>query len=200
MSNQRLSPYIIELKACEHCGKQFNAYHKGARFCSQQCGIASRMPGKTFISNMIPASRGQMKFDGETRKAKDAFFNQRCMAVRTRGIDWEMTFEQWWKIWKRSGHWGERGRGKGKYVMARFGDKGPYSIDNVKIIKMEQNLNERRMPKGEQNAAAKLNNDDVREIRRLEGLKKRTAIAKMFGINYWHVWDIQKRRSWSWLE
>lgn len=54
-----------------------------------------------------------------------------------RGIGWEMSFPQWWKVWSDSGRWAERGRGL--YVMARIGDTGPYSVENVEIITQSQN-------------------------------------------------------------
>jgi len=57
-----------------------------------------------------------------------------------RKIPFLLTFEQWLDIWgDKIAH---RGVGKGKYCMARIGDKGPYSIDNVKIIKFEDNNKE----------------------------------------------------------
>lgn len=46
----------------------------------------------------------------------------------------------------------------------------------------------------------KLSIEDVREIRRLEGIEKRPIIAGRYGLNIWHVRDIQKRRTWAWLE
>lgn len=60
--------------------------------------------------------------------------------ARRRGISWKITYIQWRSIWARSGHWHERGRGLGEYVMARFGDKGPYAPNNVKIILATENL------------------------------------------------------------
>jgi len=71
------------------------------------------------------------------------FQNQKKHA-KVRGIGFLLSFNQWLLIWKRSGHLAERGRGKGKFVMARFGDVGPYAINNVKIITCEQNASEQR--------------------------------------------------------
>ncbi len=48
-------------------------------------------------------------------------------------------FRAWLAIWKKSGHWHERGLKKGQYVMGRYGDKGPYDIGNVKIISNLEN-------------------------------------------------------------
>jgi hypothetical protein len=56
-----------------------------------------------------------------------------------RGIPFSMTFEEWWEIWQQSGHWSERGRERGKYQMARLGDRGGYEVGNVKIILSEDN-------------------------------------------------------------
>lgn len=62
--------------------------------------------------------------------------------AKQRGIPFQLTFEEWWSIWQKSGHWHERGHGGKHYVMARFGDKGPYAIDNVKIITNDENMRE----------------------------------------------------------
>ena len=61
------------------------------------------------------------------------FCSQKCSA-KERGIEWLLSFEEWYKIWVDSGKFPLRGRKKGQYCMARFGDVGPYSVDNVKII------------------------------------------------------------------
>lgn len=50
------------------------------------------------------------------------------------GIEFLLTFEEWFRIWIDSGHLHERGRMRGQYQMARFGDTGPYAVWNVKII------------------------------------------------------------------
>lgn len=67
-----------------------------------------------------------------------AFITQRTNA-RHRGIEWRLTLRQWWDIWQRSGHWGDRGRGHG-YAMCRYGDKGPYAVNNVYIATNVQNI------------------------------------------------------------
>src|SRR4051812_11641348 len=66
-------------------------------------------------------------------------FAQHRRDSRGRGIEFKLTFEQWWKLWQDSGKWSRRGARKGQYVMARFGDVGPYSVGNVIII--ESGLN-----------------------------------------------------------
>jgi hypothetical protein len=73
-------------------------------------------------------------------KPWDRFNSQRGNAA-TRGIEWKLTFGEWWSIWQKSGKWPERARGSG-YVMARHGDRGPYAPGNVKIIAAKLNSSE----------------------------------------------------------
>jgi hypothetical protein len=68
---------------------------------------------------------------------------QRSDAKR-RGILFLLTFEEWFGIWKESGRLAQRGHGVGRYVMARFGDRGPYAVGNVRIILFEENAREYR--------------------------------------------------------
>jgi len=67
-----------------------------------------------------------------------AFYHQRRHS-EVRGIAWKLTFPAWLEIWTRSGKAHLRGRGAGKYVMARYGDRGPYTVSNVSIVRWEVN-------------------------------------------------------------
>lgn len=67
--------------------------------------------------------------------------------ARYRRIEFLLTFEDWLNIWKDSGHYHERGCFKGQYVMARYGDIGPYAINNVKIIPSTENVREAQLGK-----------------------------------------------------
>ncbi len=71
-------------------------------------------------------------------------YNKQKNAARTRGIEWLFDYESWLAVWVASGHLNERGRGRGKYVMARFGDVGPYRPDNVEIVLYEKNASDCR--------------------------------------------------------
>jgi hypothetical protein len=66
-------------------------------------------------------------------------FYSQCGSSRKRKIEWQLTFEQWHQIWLSSGKFHLRGRGLGKYCMCRYGDVGPYSIDNVYIDTIDNN-------------------------------------------------------------
>lgn len=74
---------------------------------------------------------------GVSKSPMECFSYQRNSA-RRRGIAWEFTFRDWWQLWRESGRWAERGRGRG-YCMARIGDSGPYCVGNVEIITQSQN-------------------------------------------------------------
>jgi hypothetical protein len=73
--------------------------------------------------------------------AKRKWFDQRQNA-RRRGIDWDLPFDAWIKLWTDSGHWHERGKSRNAYVMSRPGDQGPYSVDNVVIKTNYDNVRE----------------------------------------------------------
>jgi len=53
--------------------------------------------------------------------------------AKQRGISFELTFDEWWDIWQKSGKWEQRGCSEGGYVMSRFNDEGPYALNNVII-------------------------------------------------------------------
>jgi hypothetical protein len=67
-----------------------------------------------------------------------AYAQQRNNA-RRRGIEFKISFEDWFEIWMRSGHWSKRGIGAGCYCMGRHKDRGAYEVGNVAIISQEEN-------------------------------------------------------------
>lgn len=68
-------------------------------------------------------------------------YGQQRSTAHQRGIEWRFTLASWWKVWQDSGRWSERGRGNG-YCMARRGDVGPYSPENVYICTIGQNFSD----------------------------------------------------------
>lgn len=70
---------------------------------------------------------------------KAAAYLHQLYSAEHRVIEFNLTFPEWLGIWDASGHWAERGRGKGRYCMARNGDVGAYAVGNVEIIKHEKN-------------------------------------------------------------
>lgn len=61
-----------------------------------------------------------------------AYQHQRTAALNKRGIEFKLSLMEWWGIWEASGHWPERGLGRG-YMMCRIGDQGAYEVGNVFI-------------------------------------------------------------------
>jgi len=80
------------------------------------------------------------EWDRKKRTLGAAFYSQKYTA-NARGIKFDLTFPEWFKIWQESGKLELRGRGAG-YCMARIGDTGGYSKDNVEIITIGQNFSD----------------------------------------------------------
>jgi hypothetical protein len=79
------------------------------------------------------------------RTPKGKYIRHKANAKR-RGVPFELTFAQWWRIWKRSGKWNQRGNGKAEeYVMCRVGDQGAYADGNVYIGTHAANTAERNL-------------------------------------------------------
>lgn len=104
--------------------------------------------------------------------------NHKYIAER-RDIPFLLTFKEWFKIWESSGHKNKRGCRKGQYVMARFGDTGPYAVGNVRICTTEENHAERWNRPGEREAAKELGRQLARSnIGREFSEEHREAISK----------------------
>lgn len=67
-------------------------------------------------------------------------YKQHRNNANKRKIPFEISFEDWCDIWLTSGHWDNRGKKRGQYVMCRTNDEGPYSKNNVYIDKTENNI------------------------------------------------------------
>jgi hypothetical protein len=67
-----------------------------------------------------------------------SYKSQRDQAVK-RGIKFLLSYDEWLDVWDRSGKMLLRGAKAGCYCMGRKGDVGPYAVDNVYIIPVEQN-------------------------------------------------------------
>lgn len=77
------------------------------------------------------------------RKTPRGKYVSQKVCAHQRGVDFNLTFEEWWGIWTRSRRWNQRGCKKGQYVMARYADEGAYESGNVHIIRHEGNVAER---------------------------------------------------------
>lgn len=107
---------------CMECGKPLirmaaDVLHRRETgvpiFCSSKCRWI------IFRKNRTTEDVARKAFDRHQRNA------------RARGIPFSFTFEEWWRWWQTDDRWSNRGRGAGQFVMARYGDTGPYAVDNV---------------------------------------------------------------------
>jgi hypothetical protein len=86
--------------------------------------------------------------DAEFRRASRAYHAQKRNALKRKDrngnpIAWLFTaLDEWLDLWLKSGKWHQRGKGRGQYVMARFGDIGPYAPWNVEIKLAGENNSE----------------------------------------------------------
>lgn len=74
-------------------------------------------------------------------KSKEQYNNHKARAKR-KGVPFELSFDEWMKIWTDSGHYHEKGTKRGQYVMSRYKDQGGYTIDNVYIQTVGANTKE----------------------------------------------------------
>lgn len=97
--------------------------------CTAEFWCRMRDLGRQMVRDGLPPERAPLR----------AFSHQRTAAIGRRGIEWKLTLPEWWAIWEESGHWHQRGIGRG-YMMCRKGDVGPYEVGNVFIAPGFENL------------------------------------------------------------
>jgi len=132
-------------------------------------------------------------------KCKRAFWAAKTQA-KIRGKEWKYTLEEWIAWWeeKLGANWLEkRGRGRDKYVMGRIGDKGPYSLGNVKCITNAQNGYDRRLngvaARGEQ--VSLLTEKQVKEIYFATDTLK--ILAQRYPVGMGGIQSIKRGKSWK---
>ncbi|WP_313031766.1 hypothetical protein [Brucella sp.] len=81
---------------------------------------------------LLEIGRSMMKGGASIGQTPTRAWQAQRQKARVRNIEWELSLWDWWMVWKWSGKWDMRGRGTG-YMMCRFGDAGPYSLDNIYI-------------------------------------------------------------------
>ena len=125
---------------------------------------------------------------------------QRWQAKKQRGIEFNFTYEEWvaWWIKHLGPNWFEkRGNCAGQYVMARKGDEGPYSVENVRCITCEQNSKEAL---GNVRGNAKLTREQVIVIYlELKNGPRGTAmrLAQEYKVGDITIRSIQKKLTWG---
>lgn len=96
---------------------------------------------KDWKARIADSNRRRRIFSPDIAKARCRYRTHRSNAAK-RGVEFLLTFEEWWQIWQDSGKWPERGAGPNKYCMSRYGDTGAYAVGNVFINRFAGNTSE----------------------------------------------------------
>jgi hypothetical protein len=136
-----------------------------------------------------------MTYPIEIRKERKAYTTHRLNAVR-RGIEFQISFEEWFIWWKTDNRWEKRGNRKGNLVMARENDEGPYRIGNVFCATLEDNLHPYRKGRTAENTPELQRHPDASTFPRR--LKESLAVLRW---SVRHVaplinWDERTIRHW----
>lgn len=132
-----------------------------------------------------------------------AYARQKWSAA-DREIEFNFTFEEWVSWWETQlgPNWMQlRGRTKGKYHMARKGDVGPYSAENVIMLSCSQNSSDGAHHYGESNGAVKLTAGQVSEIRKVFVPRSpefgARALSRKYGVAHATINSCLHRRTWA---
>lgn len=121
-------------------GNAFAAYvgrRDRAKTRATRLAIAKLETWGVDYDTLMEINEGRNLTDSKSRAFR---YRQQHKNAKARGVGWELTFRQWVSIWEASGKEHLRGRGAGRYCMARIGDSGPYAIGNVEIVSNAQNV------------------------------------------------------------
>ena len=89
----------------------------------------------------------EVLYKQQIKKAKAQYSTQKCGAGK-RGVSFNLTFDEWITWWLSTCHYLERGHKSGQYVMSRFGDIGPYSLNNIFCQTCNENIKQGNTGKG----------------------------------------------------
>jgi hypothetical protein len=170
---------MAEKKICRLCGasKPITAFSRRGNGYLTKCKDCHN-------SYMLSWRRKNPNGVGEFAREKRRYAVQKGDAKR-RGIAFLLTFEEWLGIWQESGHINESGSFAGQYCMARYGDKGPYAVGNIRICTIEENHRELRH--SDDHKAGMFGNDYAKGLKHTKKTKKRIS-------NSLRLFHAQKRR------
>lgn len=105
-------------------------------------------------------------------------FQEHRHNAKFRDIDFLFTYEEWRDWWLTDDRWSRRGCKRDQLVMARFGDEGPYSLDNVYCATVVQNLAEAKAKRSAAQLDAKPK--PRLKLRRSRRIRRSTASPSLF--------------------
>jgi hypothetical protein len=118
--------------------------------------------------------------------------------AKCKGIGFQLTVKEWVDWWEAQlgPNWFQlRGRGSDQYCMARFGDKGPYALWNIKCITAHNNIAERKSPRGSAHPHSKLTENQVALIIRSSEPTK--VLARRYRVSDQNIWMIRTGKAWK---
>lgn len=126
-------------------------------------------------------------------------FNSQRQRSKRRGNKCEFHFTlkewvEWWEAHLGPDWFEKRGPKRHQFCMARFEDKGPYAVWNVKCITNEVNWAEQIPITGEKNGQTKLTKEQVDDIR---ASKLRCCqLTQKYGVCRGTIYQIKNKRTW----
>jgi hypothetical protein len=97
--------------------------------------------------------------------------------AKQRGVEFKLTFADWYKWWIETGHYSERGCKNGQYVMGRIGDQGAYELGNIYCCTTNENGSVAK------SKVRKLSDSNVQFIRANAGKIEVKEMAQKFGVS-----------------
>lgn len=79
----------------------------------------------------------QDKINNVPPTARHAYHNHKNHA-KNRGIPFNFSFDEWFKLWTDSGKLHQRGNRRGQWSMSRINKDGGFDRDNVEIVRNER--------------------------------------------------------------
>ncbi|MNL17341.1 hypothetical protein D3C87_1384300 [compost metagenome] len=122
---------------CINCGQEVVNKRVDAIYCSNKCGNVIRQ------SRYVPSDKSKeavLKNQRIRRSTVQGKFKAHKESAKQRGIEFKLTFDEWWVLWKP--HW--KDKLQGELCMCRNEDKGAYELGNVRIDTWANNIREAR--------------------------------------------------------
>lgn len=103
--------------------------------------ISGEIGIKPYRKQAKPPYQRKEKVVDPMREQRRKYKTHKNSAAR-RGIEFTLTFEEWWSLWEP--HYHLMGTRKGCMCMCRTLDRGPYALGNVRIDLVQNNGHERK--------------------------------------------------------